>query len=265
MRLRDKRFGIALLLLACAACDDDGQGGAVREDDAPALTDDDVPNAERDASSFDAGTSPARDAATPTADAAEDDGDMEMMEDGGRRRRDGGTRDGGARDAATPDAATPTTDAAVAGDLCAATASWDPAWTAYEDEVLRLTNDARAKGATCGSKGAFPAVKALAMEARLRCAARLYSKEMVDTDNFSHTSKDGTTFDQRINKTGYKGRTLGENIAAGYATPAAVVAGWLKSEGHCTNIMSSNFTEIGIGYYITSGAQAHWTQDFGKP
>lgn len=251
------------MLWALVACDDESPS-ANPDDEAPAL-DDDVPSS--DDGGVDAGLAPKRDASAPDAssavDAGEDgDDEMESMPDGGRRRRDGGARDAGGSAA---DATAPATDAAVpsAGD-CASTASWDPAWAGFEAEVLRLTNEARVKGATCGSK-AYPAVKALTMEARLQCAARLYSKEMLETDNFSHTSKDGTTFGARIKRTGYEGNALGENIAKGYDSAASVVAGWLKSEGHCTNIMSGNFTQIGVGYYVATGAQKHWTQDFGKP
>ena len=37
----------------------------------------------------------------------------------------------------------------------------------------------------------------------------------------------------------------GENIAAGYSTVLSVIEGWLKSPGHCANIMSPYFREIG--------------------
>ena len=42
-------------------------------------------------------------------------------------------------------------------------------------------------------------------------------------------------------------RTAGENIAAGYATPEAVVDGWLHSEGHRANILNEDFTQMGGG------------------
>lgn len=55
-------------------------------------------------------------------------------------------------------------------------------------------------------------------------------------------------------------------IAAGYTTPAAVVNGWMMSPGHCMNIMSGNFKEIGVGYaYNSMSSYKHyWTQDFGR-
>ena len=54
------------------------------------------------------------------------------------------------------------------------------------------------------------------------------------------------------------------SIAAGYATPEEVVAGWMNSPGHRENILSPNFTEMGVG--MTSGGGkfgTYWAQEFG--
>lgn len=171
--------------------------------------------------------------------------------------------DAGSVDAGAPDASTPApSDAGVVPNTahCAPAASWDPAWTAFEDEVLRLSNTYRQAGATCGTTSYPPAAPLLANPA-LRCAARLHSKDMQDRDYFSHTTPDGVTFDQRITQAGYRWRTIGENIAAGYRTPQAVVQGWMQSPGHCQNIMNARFTQLGVGFYD----DYQWTQDFGAP
>ncbi|MDE5753217.1 MAG: hypothetical protein K2H89_01530, partial [Oscillospiraceae bacterium] len=52
--------------------------------------------------------------------------------------------------------------------------------------------------------------------------------------------------------------SVGENIAWGYATPEAVVKGWMSSEGHRANILGSNFRYIGVGYVDGN----YWTQLF---
>jgi uncharacterized protein YkwD len=54
-------------------------------------------------------------------------------------------------------------------------------------------------------------------------------------------------------------RTAGENIAVGYTSPAAVVQGWMNSEGHRANILNASYTQIGMGY---ESAGHHWTQMF---
>ena len=64
---------------------------------------------------------------------------------------------------------------------------------------------------------------------------------------------------------GYDFFAAGENIAGGYYTPADVMDGWMQSDGHCANIMSTSFTEIGLGYHPGGGDYTRlWTQVFGR-
>jgi len=142
--------------------------------------------------------------------------------------------------------------------------SWNASWTSYEDQVLTLVNQRRAAGATCGTTYKAPA-PALTFDERLRCAARKHSKDMVVNNFFSHTGSNGSTPWQRINSAGYVYTAAAENIAGGQATPAAVVDGWMKSSGHCANIMNPNLKHLGTGYYAGGAYGHYWTQDFGKP
>ncbi|MBA3364216.1 MAG: hypothetical protein H0U03_00280, partial [Actinobacteria bacterium] len=63
---------------------------------------------------------------------------------------------------------------------------------------------------------------------------------------------------QRIQACGYSAGA-GENIAAGFQSPEAVMQGWLNSPGHKANIESTSWRVIGVG-----GAAAYWTQNFGS-
>ena len=89
--------------------------------------------------------------------------------------------------------------------------------------------------------------------------ARYKSQDMRDKNYFSHTSPTyGSPF-QMMKSFGISYRAAGENIAKGYRTPAAVVDGWMNSEGHRANILNSSFTQIGVGY-VSNGN--YWTQMF---
>ena len=44
---------------------------------------------------------------------------------------------------------------------------------------------------------------------------------------------------------------------------AEVVEGWHQSSGHCPNMMSDWFDEIGVGIY-DGGTGIYWTQNFGS-
>jgi len=144
---------------------------------------------------------------------------------------------------------------------CDAVADWDAVWVNFENVVLELVNRQRAAGADCGSTGTFTPANPLSMSPALRCAARNHSLDMSTRDYFDHYSPEGEGPGERLDRSGYHGSTWGENIAWGYATPEAVVSGWMSSPGHCANIMGGQFTETGIGYHEGS----LWTQTFGRP
>src|SRR5215207_7609239 len=110
--------------------------------------------------------------------------------------------------------------------------------------ILQLVNDARKKGCNCGDKYFSPAT-ALTWNDQLEKAALLHSNDMYQNNYFSHKDKRGNSAGIRINEAGYKWKVYGENIAQGYSNEKAVVEGWLKSPGHCGNIMSKLFTEMG--------------------
>jgi uncharacterized protein YkwD len=171
--------------------------------------------------------------------------------------------DAGAPDAGAPDAGV--ADAAPGGLDCRNPATWPAEWTAYEDEVLARINQQRAAGATCGTT-VRPPVGPLVMNAELREAVRCHSLDMGTRGYFSHVTPEGIDPWQRIAQAGYTASPTGENIAAGYATPAAAVQGWVSSEGHCNNLMNGNSNESGIGFASVPGSpyRVYWTQALGR-
>lgn len=130
----------------------------------------------------------------------------------------------------------------------------DAGIVAWEDEVTRLVNAERKK-ASCA---------ALRTDERLRQAARAHSADMVKFNFFSHQGHDGSSFVDRIARTGYpKGSAAAENIAYGYDTPAAVVKGWMGSAGHKANILNCEHKAVGVGL-VYRDTTPYWTQDFGR-
>ena len=125
----------------------------------------------------------------------------------------------------------------------------DAAVTQYEQEVIRLVNEIRVQNG----------LSALTYNWELSRVARYKSQDMVDNRYFSHTSPTyGTPF-QMIRSFGLSYRSAGENIAYGQRTPQAVVNAWMNSSGHRANILSSSYTQIGVGY-VANGH--YWTQMF---
>lgn len=119
----------------------------------------------------------------------------------------------------------------------------------YAQQVLDLVNRERAANG----------LSALKLDDTLSRYAAVKSQDMHDNGYFSHTSPTyGTPFDM-MKSFGITYNYAGENIAMGYATPEAVVNAWMNSAGHRANILSSNFTTLGVGYVADGG---YWTQWF---
>lgn len=138
------------------------------------------------------------------------------------------------------------------------------ATTTQQQEVLTYINQARSKPCQCGTT-TYPAVPALTLDSQLNAASDKFAVDLATYNYFSHTGRDGSLPWDRMTREGYIWRAAGENIAAGYTTTRAVVDGWLKSPGHCKNIMSANFKNVGVGYgYSASSTYKHyWVTDFG--
>ena len=138
----------------------------------------------------------------------------------------------------------------------------------FSTRILQRINQLRASGASCGSSGQFAPAPAVAWNALLTQAADGHSQDMAAQNYFDHTSRDGRTFSQRIDATGYAWSSAGENIAAGYASVDAVMDGWTASAGHCANLMSPNFTEIGVACVPGTSSTTYsnyWTMDLARP
>jgi len=153
---------------------------------------------------------------------------------------------------------------------------------AQKAEFLNVINNARAVQQDCGSRGIKQAVPALAWNDALYRAAYEHSRDLALSNTFSHTGS-GTVFDwtsevlslsggssvaQRMETNGYTNwRTYGENIAAGsYRDKAQIVIdAWLRSDGHCVNLMSPDFKEVGMGHFQDEESYYvnYWTQNFG--
>lgn len=187
-------------------------------------------------------------------DAGSSGGDTGSDEDGG------GTADSGA---AKTDSGTPPGDTGSGG--FDAGDGWPDAYATLEEQVLAETNKRRAAGADCRTKGKFGPAGPLAMHPLLTLAARKHSKDMATKNYFAHDNLEGKSPFDRMKAEGYKGSTMGENIAAGNSTAAKTVEQWMNSDGHCANIMNPKYTQLGVGYFYTSTSKYkhYWTQNFG--
>jgi uncharacterized protein YkwD len=112
-------------------------------------------------------------------------------------------------------------------------------------------------------------LRPLRLNQQLSVAALRHATDMRRHAYFSHTSRNGATFVQRIRRAGYLRRAsswyVGENLAWGAgrnrSTPRGILFAWMASPPHKANILQSRFREIGIG--VTPGAPQRTS--FGLP
>lgn len=133
----------------------------------------------------------------------------------------------------------------------------------YEQRVVELTNQERAK------LGLSPLKRIDALNE----SARYHAADMNIDDYFSHDTYDRSngslqevcnTWD-RIEHFYTNWLALAENIAAGQRSPEMAMDGWMNSPDHYHNIMSSNYWEIGSGYFAGDATyRFYWVQNFGK-
>jgi uncharacterized protein YkwD len=137
---------------------------------------------------------------------------------------------------------------------------------ATAQQVLALVNAARSTARRCGRER-FIATHALRLNSTLNKAALRHAEDMATHSRMEHEGSDGSTPAQRITRQGYHWKAVGENVAAGAGTAEEVVAGWLDSPGHCANIMSPQFTEMGVGFAVNMRDEqaVYWAQSFGTP
>jgi uncharacterized protein YkwD len=132
--------------------------------------------------------------------------------------------------------------------------------------TLCLLNNARARHG----------LAKLRLSRKLGRAARHHSADMARRGYFSHDSRSGASFLDRIRRAGYLRRAhqwyVGENIAWGtgrLATPRAIVRAWMRSRGHRANILNRRFRQIGVGISynapvrVAGRVAATYTTDFG--
>ena len=170
-----------------------------------------------------------------------------------------------------------TTVAAAVAFALAAPAGAEAADCAGADLVPDASNLAPVGQATLcllNAERAAQGLRPLAEAQGLTAPSRAYSARMVAEHFFAHDAPDGSTLVDRLTAVGYIAPdgdwTVGENIAWGQgplSTPRSIVAAWMASPGHRKNVLTREYTEIGLGVVTGTPGDTSWgatyTTDFG--
>lgn len=137
----------------------------------------------------------------------------------------------------------------------------------FADQMTAGVNELRAQARDCGGR-TFPATLPVTWDERLATAAAVHATDMATHNFFSHTGSDGLDVSHRVTLQGYPWSRLGENIAAGTGTLQATLDLWLASPGHCANLMSPLFSQIGAARVeapATADFPVYWTLVLADP
>ncbi len=126
---------------------------------------------------------------------------------------------------------------------------------AEERTLCQLVNQYRARSG----------IRPLRVSPGLTRAAGWLSRDMARSDTFDHVDSRGRDFDRRIRAFGFKGRTMGENLAGGNERAAATFAQLKASAHHRRNMLRAQYTLIGVGraYRADTMLGWYWTTTFG--
>lgn len=138
----------------------------------------------------------------------------------------------------------------VAGSSAHAQEPYAKITNSYEWAVVKRVNQQRV------ANGSAP----VGVFRDLQKVAGVRAKEIVKS--FSHDRPDGTSCFSILSEYGISTWGSGENIAAGYGTPKAVMNGWMNSGGHRSNILNNSYTHIGVGYTKGGSYGKYWVQLF---
>jgi uncharacterized protein YkwD len=126
----------------------------------------------------------------------------------------------------------------------------------WQDQVLQLTNQERARNGVGG----------VVWNAGLASEAANYACELINGHYFAHVNpQSGESLAQRAQQVDYVYWVIGENLAAGQPDPASVVAAWMNSPEHRDNVLNPAFTELGVAVRSGGDYGIYWVQEFGRP
>lgn len=123
--------------------------------------------------------------------------------------------------------------------------------TADEAKAFKLLNADRAANG-------LPALKVNMSLVRL---AENYAQDMINRKYFSHYNPEGQSPFDRMKQAGISYRYAGENLAINSDVTAAEKA-FMNSSGHRANILSPNYTEVGVGVRYDSAGSVYVVQEF---
>ncbi len=136
---------------------------------------------------------------------------------------------------------------------------------AFSTDVIRLTDTIKALNAYRAQNG----LPDYTVNTLLVRAAQRHANDMACNNLFVHTGSDGSTPETRVAATGYIASNVTENVYGSYPPldSADIVSVWATDTtdpNHNKNLLSTTYTEIGVGYSFFN-SYGYYVIVFAKP
>lgn len=110
--------------------------------------------------------------------------------------------------------------------------------------------------------GGHPAVT---LNARLNAAAATHARDMSVQNRPWHFGSDGSSPIDRVQRVGYTGLLVGENISETYETELETLAAWMEQDDTRRTIMAPNASDVGFSWFQEDNGKIWWVLVMGDP
>ena len=111
-----------------------------------------------------------------------------------------------------------------------------------------------------GSNGRNPVV----FNAQLNAAAATHSRDMAIQNRPWHFGSDGSNPIQRVQRAGYTGAMLSENLSETFENDTETLDAWMRDPVTRTGILHPNARNIGFSWHQESNGKIWWVQVIGS-
>ncbi|WP_136443346.1 CAP domain-containing protein [Pacificoceanicola onchidii] len=105
----------------------------------------------------------------------------------------------------------------------------------------------------------------LQLDARLTAAAATHARDMSVQNRPWHFGSDGSSPIDRVQRAGYQGRIVGENISETFESELETLGAWMEDEATRKVILDPSARDLGFAWHQESGGKIWWTLITGSP
>ncbi|ASM73907.1 cysteine-rich secretory protein family protein [Pseudosulfitobacter pseudonitzschiae] len=111
------------------------------------------------------------------------------------------------------------------------------------------------------AQGAAP----VELNPQLNAAAATHSRDMSVQNRPWHFGSDGSSPIDRLQRVGYPGRLVGENISETYESELETLAAWMAQPDTRRTILARDASQMGFSWHQESNGKIWWTMVMGNP